>query len=305
MLKSNDDIICYLFAGQGFNTEQIQKIDKQKDIFPYVEDIYSDVFNSYFPDLSELSTHDLKQNQITTFILVLSSLFWIKKTIENNLRPKFVAGYSVGQYAALCYSGVLSMEDYASIMIKRSKIINEVVESQSPGLMGNILGLSETKLRNIILENNMKNSVDISNYNAPGNYTIAGEYDDIKKLISVSLKSGAMKSELMTTTGAWHSYKMKPAAKKISVLLENYTFGDMEYPVIEHVYGKNLVNKRSVIIDNLSRQVYYPVKWVDTVKKLIEMGANTFLELSDFDMLTKMGLFISRKQKFLNISNYL
>ena len=159
-MKKQDELISFIFSGQGFEFDQIKDLKVRANSFPIVNDIFETIFHEKAPTESQINKDKLKANHISAYIIILSSLYWIKRTEDLGIIPDYVSGYSVGQYAALYKADVISLESYIQIVFDRCKIMNEISSKESPGSMLVILGLKEDVISQIIFDSKYENHVE-------------------------------------------------------------------------------------------------------------------------------------------------
>ncbi len=303
-MRKQGELISFLFSGQGFESSQVKDIKKRAKAYPLVSELFENIFQEKAPTEDNLSKDKIKLNHISAYIIILSSLYWLKKSEDLGIIPDYVSGYSIGQYAALYKAGVISLESYVEITFKRCKIMNEVSLNEAPGSMIVILGLKEEAINQIILDNQYEDCLEISIVNAPGNFTISGEKQCISELKKIALKAGALKAEVLNTSGAWHCFKMQKTIPKLKVILENYLFNLPNIEILDNVTGSKFPRDLSVIKERLCQHMISRVEWKKTITNLINENVNIFLEISDFDLLTNMGHFISRRAKFIKLEKF-
>lgn len=279
---------AWIFTGQGFGFEDIQKMSTLK--FPKdIKEYYEEIFECQLHPLSSLSKHDVQKNEISAAILLTSTLKFIEKIVSP---PMAVAGYSVGQYFALHAAGCISRKDLISLVFHRCKAMNEAAAIKKSS-MAAILGL---KYEDIVKIAN-HHSVAISNDNAPGNVSIAGLVDRIEQACESALELGAYKAQILQTTGAWHCDLMKPAAVDLAHAISSATWSPPKILIIDNVTALEMD------FANIERQLLLhltsKVRWRESIKYLIDLGAIKFIEMSHFELLTRMGCFISRKVQWV------
>lgn len=279
---------AWTFTGQGFSFEDIQKISTP-EFANDITECYEEIFECQLRPLNSLSKHDVQRNEISAAILLTSTLEFIEKIASP---PIAVAGYSVGQYFALHAAGCISRKDLILLVFHRCKAMNEAAAIKKSS-MAAILGLKYED----VVEIANHHSVDVSNDNAPGNVTIAGLADRIEKACESALELGAYKAQVLQTTGAWHCDLMKPAVVDLAHAISSVIWSPPKIPVIDNVTALEIDFK------NIERQLLLhltsKVRWRESVKFLIDLGATKFIEISHFELLTRMGFFISRKVQWV------
>lgn len=281
--------VAHIFTGQGFSFEDLKKLGAIS--FPAdVEGLYEDIFECPLKSIDTLTPENYKTNEISTAILVTSTLHWIEKFMRP---PTAVAGYSVGQYLALYAAGSLSRDDLILLIFKRCKLMNKAAETTN-GAMAAILGLRYEEVEKIALDQ----FLSISNDNAPGNVTVAGDKINIEKVCQIAIKHGAYKAQMLPTSGAWHCPSMLPAAADLLSAISAVTWHPTKIPLIDNVTASemDISNVKKQLVSHLTCKV----RWRESMQFLSNQGVAEYIEMSHFDLLSKMGPFISRKARWIS-----
>lgn len=216
-----------------------------------------------------------------------------------------VAGYSVGQYAALAMAGVLKPESAIEIAVERARIMCRYTRPDMHML--GITGISLEKLRKIMAEitdgfvqTNFR-FLSISNFNNMMNFTVSGNID-LLNLLTLRLESaGAKQAELLDTEGAWHSSMLQPAVKEFAELLSRFRFTAPTIIFVDNVSGKAEADP-SIIKQNLIAHLTSPVRWEECTHSLIASGAHVFLECGAGKQLAKISFFIDRSKSCMSLN---
>jgi len=281
--------VAHIFTGQGFSFTDIKKLDGI--FFPSdVHELYEDIFGCPLTPIDSVTSESYRKNEVSTALLLASSLHWIEKSMPT---PAAVAGYSVGQYLALHAAGVLSRHDLISLLFRRCKAMNKAAENTT-GAMAAILGLRLEEVEKIAIDQ----FVSVSNDNAPGNVTVAGEKTNIEKTCEIAIKQGAYKAQILNTSGAWHCPLMILAAEDLLYAISQVTWHPPQIPLIDNVTASaiNINNIEKQLLSHLTRKV----RWRESMQFLSNQGVVKYIEMSHFDLLSKMGPFISRKAQWLS-----
>lgn len=239
---------------------------------------------------------ELQKNEVASLITVLHSVCSLD-LFRFISRPSFLTGYSVGQFVALYAAGYFGLRELLNLVWQRSCLMNEA-NSKAPGRMAAIIGLPPEQVETLIED--LK--ISISNYNARGQYTIAGRLDQVETAVERSIAQGAHKSVLINVEGAWHSPHMQSAAEPFARLLDEVEFCRPQTPVVDNVTGKVFSGN---IREQLIRHLYQPVQWEAGIRQLISAGVTDFIEVGYGNMLSKFGFFISRDATFTTASRFL
>ncbi|ARK25738.1 [acyl-carrier-protein] S-malonyltransferase [Sporosarcina sp. P37] len=196
---------------------------------------------------------------------------------QEGIVPDYSAGHSLGEYTALVESKVLSFEDAVVAVHKRGLYMNEAVPA-GQGAMAAILGIDRDVLESIT--QNITESghpVQAANLNCPGQIVISGAKAGVDKACTSLKEAGAKRALPLNVSGPFHSVLMQPAAEELQKTLEDITMKDAEIPVIANVTADE-VTKQEEIKKLLVEQLYSPVRWEESVEKLLELGVTRFVE---------------------------
>ena len=195
----------------------------------------------------------------------------------RGLKADYVAGLSLGEYSAHAVSGTMNFEEAVKLVRKRGKFMTEAVP-KGEGAMCAVLSLDADKIQEACNEVSGTGRCMIANYNAPGQIVIAGDKEAVEKASELVKEKGAKRAVMLNVSGPFHTSLLKPAADKLSEELNNIELKDMTIPVITNLTAE-VVEDKSQVKDILTKQVMNPVKWEQSVKKMIELGVDTFVEM--------------------------
>jgi len=188
--------------------------------------------------------------------------------------PSYMAGLSLGEYSALTASGFFQFEDALRLVRKRAELMNEAASKQE-GKMAAIIGLDASEVKKIC---SCSGRVDIANFNSPGQLVISGEKEAVDRAKKSALEKGAKVALDLGVSGAFHSNFMWEAAMKFKDILEERVSMDIpKVPVVCNVNARPAY-KVVQIIENLTRQIYSPVLWEDSMRFMLSEGVTKFYE---------------------------
>lgn len=293
--------VALLFGGQGAQYAGMGK--ELCENFEICKNVFDKADNALGFKISELcfeENEDLNKTEFTQpAILTLSTaIFELMK--EKGLKGDYAAGLSLGEYSALVASGALDFEETVALVRKRGRFMTEAVPA-GVGAMSAVLNLDAEKIQEACDEVSSVGKVMIANYNAPGQIVIAGETDAVSKAEELVIEKGAKRAVRLNVSGPFHTSLLKPASDKLNVELQNITINDMNFPVITNLTG-DFVAKEN-IIDTLTKQVMNPVKWEQTVRKFIELGVDTFVELGPGKTLSSFVKKVSKEVAIYNVED--
>ena len=284
----------YIFPGQGSQfTGMCQdlylKYDELKPIFKTSEKILGfDISKIMF----EGSKEELTQTKVTQPAIFIHSMAIIK-ILGESFKPNLVAGHSLGEFSALVASGALNFEDGLKLVSIRAKAMQKSCEKTN-GTMAAILGLENKIIEDICQETN--GIVVAANYNCPGQVVISGEVDAVKNACEKLSSAGARRALVLPVGGAFHSELMIDAKKELSSAINQTVFNQPSCPIYQNVNGRPELSVEK-IKENLIAQLTSPVKWTQSVNKMIQDGCNNFIEIGPGKVLQGLVRKINRESE--------
>ena len=191
-------------------------------------------------------------------------------------QPEIVAGHSLGEYSALVAAQALSLEDALPLVRFRAQCMQEAVP-EGVGAMAAILGLEDDAVRAACEESAQGEAVQAVNFNAPGQVVIAGHANAVARAIDACKAKGAKRAMPLPVSAPFHSSLMQPAATRLREALEKVAISTPRIPLINNVDVKEETDPAR-IRDALVRQAAAPVRWVETVRRMAELGATHVVE---------------------------
>ena len=267
---------AYIFPGQGaqypeMGLELYNNSDLAKDLFEKANVLLE--FN-----ITEImfggSVEDLKQTKVTQPAIFLHSVI-LSKTLGDNFNPDMVAGHSLGEFSALVANNTLSFEDGLRLVSARAKAMQKACDN-NPGTMAAVLGLENNIVEEVC--KGIDGIVVAANYNCPGQLVISGEIQGINLACEKLKESGARRALVLPVGGAFHSPLMEDAKQELEDAIKNTVFNKPICPVYQNVSAE-AVSDETKIKENLISQLTSPVKWTQSVEKMILDGGNNFIEI--------------------------
>jgi [acyl-carrier-protein] S-malonyltransferase len=229
----------------------------------------------------ETDEDTLRQTQNAQIALFTSSVATFR-AIQPKAKGVAMAGHSVGEYAALACAGVISVADGAKLVQKRGDLMARA-GTLRPGTMAAVLGLDDNKIEEICAAlSSPRKVVVVANYNSPGQVVISGDIDAVADATKLLQDAGAKRCIPLNVSGAFHSPLMHDAARAMGDALGQVAFSKSDPAVISNVTAEPGADWREL----LERQLESPVRWTESVRKMIELGADTFVECGPGDVLT-------------------
>lgn len=201
--------------------------------------------------------------------------------------PSFMAGHSLGEYTALVAAGSLSFSDALPLVRFRAQVMQEAV-AEGRGAMAAILGLGDEVVQAVCAESAQGEVVEAVNYNSPGQVVIAGSKAAVERAMARAKERGAKRALPLPLSVPSHCALMKPAAEKLRTYLQSVALSTPEVPVL-HNADVAAYDTPDQIKDALVRQLYSPVRWVETVRELANRGTQGVLECGPGKVLTGLN----------------
>ncbi|WP_372713853.1 ACP S-malonyltransferase, partial [Ilyobacter sp.] len=239
---------------------------------------------------------DLKQTKYTQPAIVAMSLVLSKLMEEKGIKADYVAGHSVGEYAALGAGGYLSLEDAVKLTAFRGDTMNTVSQEVN-GTMAAIIGMEASKIEEVL--KGVDGVVEAVNFNEPGQTVIAGSVAAIEKACEALKEAGARRALVLSVSGPFHSSLMKPAGEKLKAEVENYVFKTGTAKLVANTTAE-VTTDAEEIKKELYDQTFGPVRWVETIEKLKSEGVEKIYEIGPGKVLK--GL-IRKIDKTLEVEN--
>ena len=195
-------------------------------------------------------------------------------------RPAFVAGHSLGEYAALIAAGAIGFADGIRLVRERGRLMQEACDA-NPGTMAAILGLERAQVAELCAQH----GAALCNENAPGNITIGGSHKAVTATGAAATAAGASRIVPLSVAGAFHTPLMQTAADGMRSVLAATHFADPVIPVVSNVTGRRLTRADDLAAE-LGDQITSPVLWVDGIRAMLASGVTSFIEFGPGRVLT-------------------
>ncbi len=265
----------YMFPGQGAQYIGMGKeFYDQFDVCKAVFDLACGVTGL---DLAALCFEENEQLNITEYtqiaMLTVEAAIYMAME-ERGLKPDYAAGLSLGEYGALIASKALDPADAFRIVRKRGIYMQEAVPTG--GAMAAVLGLDAQIIEKVCAQT--EGIVSVANYNCPGQIVITGEQAAVEQAGQALKEAGAKRIMPLKVSGPFHSEMLVPAGEKLAKEFENVTMRGIAVPYVTNVTA-DFVRDEEQIKRLLVKQVSSSVRWQQSIERLIEAGADEFVEI--------------------------
>jgi [acyl-carrier-protein] S-malonyltransferase len=249
--------------------------------FPVVEATFAEASAVLGYDLWSLVQNGPEQDLNRTdrtqpAMLTAGVAAWRAWQAEGGAQPALMAGHSLGEYTALVCAGAIEFADAVALVADRGRFMQEAVP-QGQGAMAAVLGLEDEQIRQLCAEAAQGEVVEAVNFNAPGQVVIAGGKAAVERAIELLKAAGAKRALPLPVSVPSHCALMKPASVRLAERLEAIPIAAPSVPVLHNV-DVATTSDPAAIRDRLVRQLYSPVRWVETVQAMAAQGVTTLVE---------------------------
>lgn len=295
---------AFVFPGQGSQYAGMGRDVAGK--YPAARRVFEDIDKALGFSISRLCFEgpedQLKLTENTQpAILAVSSAIHAVLEERGATRRDLVAGHSLGEYSAIVSVGGLAPADAAKIVRARGKFMQEAVPVGSGG-MAALIGATVEQAREICDEAANGEIVSVANINAPGQIVIAGTKAAIDRAIDIAKKKGVRRALLLPVSAPFHCALMKPAEDKLKPILDEAAIHDLWVALISNV-DASPIGTPTAVRNALLRQVASPVRWVESVQRMISMGVRKFVEVGPGNVLTGLIKRIDSSVDLVNVSD--
>ena len=274
--------IAFIYPGQG-----AQKAGMGKDFYensPLARDVYDRASECLELDMRALCFEEndlLDQTEYTQAAMVTTCLAMTAVLNEQGAEADVTAGLSLGEYCAIAEAGAMDLLDAIRLVRVRGQLMQHTVPT-GEGAMAAVLGMDADQIDAVI---EPIANVTVANYNCPGQIVITGGTAGIEQASKTLKEAGAKRVVSLNVSGPFHSPMLRSAGEKLGKELSAVQLGELKIPYVTNVTAE-YVTDSSEIRELLTRQVYSPVRWEQSIRKMIAQDVDTFVEIGPGRTLT-------------------
>ena len=290
--------LAFVFPGQG--SQAVGMMGALAEQFPIVGETFSEASDQLGFDLWQMVQEGPKEalNQTVNtqpVMLTAGVAAWRVWQAQDGAAPSVMAGHSLGEYSALVCAGALHFGDAVKLVAERGRLMQEAVPA-GEGAMAAILGLDDDQVRNVCSDAAQGDVVEAVNFNAPGQVVIAGSAAAIERATGLAKEAGAKRALPLPVSVPSHSSLMREAAERFGEALAPIVINPPEIPVINNV-DVSAELEPDLIRGSLVRQLYNPVRWVETVQEMARAEVDTLIECGPGKVLAGLNKRINKGMK--------
>jgi [acyl-carrier-protein] S-malonyltransferase len=299
MDRMKTGLIAFCFPGQG--SLAVGMGQEIATAVPEAMDVFERASQAAGMDLKRLCfeapEEELVETEVQQPALVTASLAVLAAIRARGVKPDFVVGHSVGEFAALAAAGALRVEEAVALVRERGLAMAEAART-NPGSMAAILGLEDEAVERIcrrIL------NVWPANYNCPGQIVVSGEDPAVDEACEAAEEEGARRAVKLRVSGAFHSPLVARAADRLRPALERAKFAEPTAPFMSTVTARIETARRMRPL--LLEQLTAPVRFTHAAQALVREGVHTFVEVGPGNVLSGLLKRIDRNAKTISVSS--
>ncbi len=240
---------------------------------------------------------------LTVSIAGLEALRERLAAMGKHLEPVYVAGHSLGEYAALVAANALDFSDALRVVRERGRLMKETAEKR-PGGMAAVIGLDAVTLEGIVARARDAGEVVLANLNSPKQSVISGEFAALQRAVDLARAEGARRVQMLRISIASHSPLMNGARSGLGEALAHVPLRDPVIPVVANIGGQ-VLRTADDIRRELADNVVKPVNWTHSVIEMVNGGGRTFVEVGPGKVLSGLIRRISDDAKALNVQEFI
>lgn len=292
--------VALIFPGQGsqavgMGKELCERSDVARETFNAADDLLGFSLSTlcFEGPADELEdTWNAQPALLTMSVAALRDLEQRAWEANAAVEPVVTAGHSLGQFTAMVAARSIAFPDALRLVRERGRLMKEA-GTASPGGMAAVIGMDDAELEAVVAEAGESGVVRIANANCPGQTVISGEASALERAMALAQERGARKVARLGVSIAAHSPLMADAARQLSAVLDTIELADPEMPIVGNASAQPITTA-AALREEMHQHMESPVNWTASVRTMIGMGVETFVELGPGAVLAGLNRRIDR-----------
>ena len=286
--------IAFIYPGQGAQKAGMgADFYENSEIARYIFDQAGEELDLDMKELCFEENDRLDLTEYTQAAMVTTCLAMTRVAESKGLKADITAGLSLGEYPAIAAAGGMNDMDAIRLVRKRGILMQNTVPA-------GVLGLSGEAVNEAIA---YMEGVYVANYNCPGQIVITGKTDAVEEAAAKLKEAGARRTIMLNVSGPFHSQMLVPAGEKLAEELEHTRFHELRIPYVTNVTAEKVTDIRETP-GLLTTQISSPVRWMQSMERMIADGVDTFVEIGPGKTLEGFLRKIDRSVKVFHISQW-
>ncbi len=299
---------AFVFPGQGsqyigMGQALYDTFSTAKEVFQEVDDVLSQKLSTLMFSGEESDLKMTRNAQPALMVVSVAAMRVLEKEMGVDVKSeaKFVAGHSLGEYSALCATGVYSLAATTRLLRARGKAMQEAVPAGKGGMLA-LIGASLEQAEEVACQSIQEGSAcEVANDNAPGQVVLSGHLEAIERAVELAKKMGIKRAVILPVSAPFHSTLMKPAAQKMQEALKGEEIlGMPNVSLISNVTATPLETKEQ-LHPRLIDQITGRVRWVESMTYIVEQGVSEIIEVGAGKVLTGLMRRINKDVTGVNV----
>ena len=295
--------VAFLFPGQGSQYPGMGR--ELAEEFPRARRAFEAVDEALSFSLSKLCfegpAEELQLTANAQPAILAMSVAAAEVLHEKGIRADFVAGHSLGEYAALVVAGSFPIEEGVRLVRKRGQYMQEAVPV-GQGAMAGLLGMDAVAAEQVCREAAQGEVVSPANFNSPGQVVISGHRKAVERAVVLARGRGAKRAIMLNVSAPFHCALMKPAQERLEIELDRVEISDPLIPLVNNVDAE-LVRSAARVREGLKRQVTAPVRWDQAMRVLRSENVECFVEVGPGKVLSGLMRQIDPRAECLRVED--
>lgn len=297
--------LAFVFPGQG--SQSLGMLAEMASAHPQVEQTFAEASGVLGYDLWALAQEGPEERlnqteQTQPAMLAAGVAVWRVWQASGGARPALLAGHSLGEYSALVCAGSLEFTTAVKLVAARGRFMQEAVPA-GEGAIAAVLGLDDDKVVEACADAMTARPGEVAaavNFNAPGQVVVAGNAAAVEHALGAAKKKGAKRTVALPMSVPVHCELMRPATERLSLMLADASVSAPKIPVVNNA-DVAIESEPGEIRGALERQLFSPVRWTDTIRKLVDEGADVIVECGPGRVLSGLMKRIDRNLRTLSL----